>query len=92
MEQRKLQFMKTSKLLRNLFANKKNGNKFSKANKKAVLGRNKLYLALGIFLLCPLTLWGTTQNFNGTMMILVTFALAYLSKGMRKSKSQHFFK
>ena len=47
---------------------------------------SKLYWGLAIAALCPLTLWGTTQNFNWTMMALTTFGLAYASKGLRKPK------
>ncbi|MGA1623360.1 MAG: hypothetical protein ACO36E_11635 [Synechocystis sp.] len=47
---------------------------------------SKFYWALAIAALCPLTLWGTTQSFNGTMMLLTTFVLAYLGKGIRKTK------
>lgn len=47
---------------------------------------SKLYWSLVIAALCPLTLWGTTQNFQWTMMALTTFGLAYVSKGLRKPK------
>ena len=47
---------------------------------------SKLYWGLAIAALCPLTVWGTTQNFNWTMMALITFGLAYAGKGLRKPK------
>ncbi|BFM38487.1 hypothetical protein [Synechocystis sp. LKSZ1] len=44
----------------------------------------KLTLMLLAMILGPLTLWGTTHSFNLTMMALSTFALAYVSKGLRR--------
>lgn len=81
--------MKSTNSLKKLFLNKKIG---SKANKKTSSSKGKIYISLGMVLLFPLTLWGTTQNFSVTMMLLTTFGLAYVSKGMRKPKSQHFSK
>ncbi len=80
------------KLLKELFVNRKISNKPNTIGKKIRSGRTKIYLGLAILLLCPLTIWGTTQNFKLTMMALTTFALAYISKGMRKTKSGYFFK
>lgn len=47
-------------------------------------GSTKVYWALAIAALAPLTLWGTTQHFNWAMMALITFGLAYAGKGLRK--------
>lgn len=56
----------------------------SLANFKGVNGRIILILSLLLF---GLTLLGTTHNFRWTMMGLLTFFLAYLSKGIRRRSS-----
>lgn len=47
----------------------------------------KIYVLMAIAILLPVTAWGTLHNFRITMMLLTGFALAYLSKGMRRSPS-----
>ncbi|MBE9239636.1 hypothetical protein [Synechocystis salina] len=78
--------MKSYRRLKRLFFSTKVGNKPKQIKQKSGSGRAKIYLSLAVFLLCPLTLWGTTQNFNLTMMALTTFCIAYLGKGMRRPK------
>ncbi|QUS60371.1 hypothetical protein IQE94_13965 [Synechocystis sp. PCC 7339] len=78
--------MKSYRLLKQLFFSTKISNRPKQIRQKSGSGRVKIYLSLAVFLLCPLTLWGTTQNFNLTMMALTTFCIAYLGKGMRRPK------
>ncbi|MBE9174198.1 hypothetical protein IQ225_00515 [Synechocystis salina LEGE 06155] len=78
--------MKSYRRLKRLFFSTKVNNLPGQVRKKSGAGRIKIYLSLAVFLLCPLTLWGTTQNFNLTMMALTTFSIAYLGKGMRRPK------
>lgn len=78
--------MRNTRLLKKLFTPRKISNRSSQTNKKIGDTKGKIYLSVAVFLLCPLTLWGTTQNFNLAMMALTTFAIAYLGKGMRRPK------
>ncbi|MBE9202632.1 hypothetical protein IQ218_03035 [Synechocystis salina LEGE 06099] len=78
--------MKSYRRLKQLFFSTKISNRPKQIRQKSGSGRVKVYLSLAVFLLCPLTLWGTTQNFNLTMMALTTFCIAYLGKGIRRPK------
>ncbi len=78
--------MKSYRRLKRLFSSTKVGNRPKQIKQKSGAAKTKIYLSMAVFLLCPLTLWGTTQNFNLTMMILTTFVIAYLGKGMRRPK------
>lgn len=53
---------------------------FLSKNKKV----NNRIVALLAMLLFALTILGTTHNFRFAMMGLITFVLAYLSKGIRR--------
>jgi 4-amino-4-deoxy-L-arabinose transferase-like glycosyltransferase len=78
--------MKSYRRLKRLFFLSKVDDKYKQIRQKSRAGKTKIYLSMVVFLLCPLTLWGTTQNFNLTMMALTTFCIAYLGKGLRRPK------
>ncbi|MGL5035150.1 MAG: hypothetical protein ACRC6M_15265 [Microcystaceae cyanobacterium] len=59
-------------------------NKFSILSNKKI---NYRIVALLTILLFTLTILGTTHNYRFAMMGLITFVLAYLTKGMRRRSS-----
>lgn len=78
--------MKSYRRLKRLLFFTNIGDESKQIRQKTGAGKTKIYLSMAVFILCPLTLWGTTQNFNLTMMALTTFAIAYLGKGLRRTK------